>query len=115
MLLNPFLYELEKIADDSDLWLDDYDRLRNLRQFVEMTFLPFHLHSYFVEASVEETSLVSATGREEQARSLFAIVDHIQLRMSTLMQRNIFLTLQETRKRTIHQKEVFKRKLFFVV
>ena len=40
----------KKIADGSELWLDDDDQLRNLQQFVEMYVLPFPSHSQFVEA-----------------------------------------------------------------
>ena len=48
--------------------------MKKLRTFVLYTFLPFPVHTQFVESGVKESALVSQTGREEQARTNIAII-----------------------------------------
>ena len=80
-----------------------------------MYVLPFPSHSQFVQAGVKLAALVSTTGREEQARSLFAIVRSYTVEDFNTIAKNNIYHAPGNEKKSIHPRGESKGKLFLVV
>ena len=67
--------------------------MEKFKEHVQKNYLPFPVHTQFVESGVKEASLVSETGKEERMRSAIA-----QIRSATVRPFNDKAKLQQSHK-----------------
>ena len=97
---------IQEIADGKKLWEEDISvEMKKFKEHVQKNYLPFPVHTQFVESGVKVAALVSETGKEERMRSAVA-----QIRSATVRPFNDKAKLQQSHKTIDKKKPSTKRK-----
>ena len=75
MCLTDTFPAIQEIADGKNLLEQDVSvEMEKFREWVQKNYLPFPIHTQFVESGVKEAALVLETGKEERMRSAVALI-----------------------------------------